>query len=139
MNKILNFVTIVYLFMFSLYHFTTGIISVFLSKFALKLNKFIYGFRPIEENQLLLTFKPWGNLALAIGIIGFITLFNINYYYPIMFAFVVLLTIRAGYRIILRRELKTIFKIKPSQNWRMIIIQIIGATIFLTFIFSKII
>lgn len=139
MDNILNFITVIYLFLFSLYHILTGILSVFFSKSALRFYRVIYGFQPAETNQLLLIMKPWGNLALAIGIIGFITVFNINSYYPIMFAFVILLTIRIGYRIMLRRKLKIIFKISPSQNWRIIVIQILGAIIFLAFIFSKII
>lgn len=136
--EILQAATVVYLFLFSLYHIITGIISVLFSDFALKFYRKIYGFQPKETKQLTMIFKPWGNLAFAVGIIGFITLYNLDVFYPMLIAFITLLIIRVWYRFTFRNYLMEELKISPFQNWRMIIVQIIGIIIYLLFIFNKV-
>lgn len=136
-QKFIEILAIGYLFLFSLYHVITGVISVFFPKLALKFNKTLYGFQPPDTVQYFLIVRPWGNLALAVGVIGFIVLANINKYYLMLFAFIILLSIRVGYRIILRKELKETFKITYSQNLRAIIIQILGILLFLIFCMLK--
>ena len=138
-EKFIEFLTIGYLFLFSLYHIVTGVTSVFFPRLALKFNKILYGFQPTDTIQYFLIVRPWGNLALAVGIIGFIVLVNLDKYYPILFVFIILLLIRIGYRIILRKELKKTFKISYAQNLRAILIQIAGIVIFLVFSIIKII
>ena len=133
MEPWIYYLTTGYLFLFSLYHIITGIISVFFSDFALKFYKSIYGFQPKETKQLKMTFKPWGNLALVMGIVGFIVFFDLERFSPILFAFSTLLLIRVWYRIVLRAQLYQELGIQKSQNWRMIIIQIIGVVLFLWF------
>ncbi|MEK6828150.1 MAG: hypothetical protein AABX78_02265 [Nanoarchaeota archaeon] len=138
-EKFIEYLAIGYLFLFSLYHITTGVISIFFPKLALKFNKTLYGFQPTDTIQYLLIIRPWGNLALVVGVIGFIVLMNLDVYSPILFVFIILLLIRVGYRVILRNELKKIFKITYAQNLRAILIQIIGIVIFLIFSILKII
>ena len=116
MDKFIEYAAISYLFLFSLYHVITGIISVFFPKFALKFNKLVYGFKPSDIPQYLLIVRPWGNFALSVGIIGFIVLIKLDDYYLILFAFIILLLIRIGYRIVLRDEIKKTFKIGYHQN-----------------------
>ena len=137
MERFFEIIAVTYLFLFSIYHLITGIISVFFPKVALRFNKFMYGFQPIEKTQYFLIVRPWGNLALTIGIIGFIVLINIDDYYIILFAFIILLLIRIGYRIALRKELKKTLKITYTQNLRAILIQILGIIIFLIFSLLK--
>ena len=137
MNYITHLGTIIYLFLFSLYHIITGMVSIFFPNFSLKLYKKIYGFEPKETKQLLLTFKPWGNLALTIGIIGFITLYNIYIFYPILFALGLLLIIRVWYRFIYSKDIKKEFNINSNKNWKMIIMQLIGAVLFFSFAFLQ--
>ncbi len=134
----LDALTLIYLFLFSLYHIITGIISVFFSNFALKFYKTIYGFHPIEKKQLLMTLKPWGNFAILTGVSGFIVLFNTEKYFIFLLPFALLLSIRVWYRIILRKNFYKDLKVTPLQNWRMIIIQIIGAILFILYFIVKI-
>lgn len=129
----LGSLSIIYLFFFSLYHVITGIVSVFFSDFALKFYKKIYGFQPKETVQLKMTFKPWGNFALITGFIGFIVLSDLDKYLMILFPFALLLIIRIGYRVLLREELYKNLKINKYQNWRMVIIQLTGAILFVSF------
>ena len=127
----------IYLFLFSLYHVFTGIISVFFTKFAIRFYQKTYGFHPISINQLLIDAKPWGNLALVVGIIGFMTFFNLNVYFPILFVFCLLLSIRIGYRVYMQDQLYNDMKMKRSENIRMIIIQLMGIFLFMWLGLSK--
>lgn len=128
--EFLRIATTIYLFLFSLYHVFTGLISIFFPDFALKFYKSVYGFHPIETQQLKMTLKPWGNLAMVMGIIGFIVLSDLKRYGFILFAFSILLLIRIWYRFTLRKQLISKLNMTPPQNQRMIIIQIIGALLF---------
>lgn len=126
----------IYLFLFSLYHILTGVVSVFFSEYSLKIYKKIYGYHPKETKQLVMTFKPWGTMAIGLGLAGFITLVNLEIYYLMLFAFIGVLGIRAGYRFFLRKELYDYWNVKPLQNWRMILIQLIGVLIFVSYLLS---
>lgn len=130
---IINILTVIYLFLFSLYHIFTGLVSIFFPNFSLHFYKKIYGFEPKEKKQLLMILKPWGNLALTVGIIGFITLYYLQTFYPMLFAFGLLLTIRIWYRYTYREEIEKEFKITSNKNWQMIIFQLIGAALFFIF------
>lgn len=124
---------LVYLLLFSIYHLFTGIVSVFFSEFALKFYKKIYGFEPKETKLLKMNLKPWGNLALNLGVIGFIIFFNIDRYFLILFAFAFLLIIRIWYRITYRDYMKSELKISSFNNWKLIIIQLVGAVLFILY------
>ncbi len=135
--NIVLILVIIYLFLFSLYHVLTGVVSVFLSEYSLKIYKKIYGYHPKETKQLVMTFKPWGTMAIGLGVVGFIALFNLEVYYLMLIAFIVVLGIRAGYRVFLRKELYSYWNVKPIQNWRMIIIQLGGVLLFTIFVIGK--
>lgn len=137
-QKFIEFLAIGYLFLFSLYHIITGIISVFLPRLALKFNKALYGFQPTDNVQYFLIIRPWGNLALAVGMIGFVVLSNLDKYCMILFVFIILLLIRIGYRVILRSELKKAFKISYYQNLRAILVQVLGIVLFVILLVLKI-
>jgi hypothetical protein len=132
--NILIFLTFTYLFLFSLYHVLTGIVSVFFSDYSLKIYAKIYGYQPKEKKQLLMTFKPWGTMAIGIGLIGFITLMSLEIYSLMLIAFIVVLGVRAGYRFFLRSDLYDYWSVKPLQNWRMILIQLMGIGIFVSYL-----
>lgn len=138
MKILLDDLGYIYLFLFSLYHIITGIVAIFTSNFALRFYKTIYGFEPTETKQLLLTFKPWGALALTVGIIGFFVFSNINVYYPLLLAFSVLLLIRATARIIYYKQLHTQHHVTLTQNLRMILIQLLGIFLFIYIFLIKI-
>lgn len=133
----LDYLAILYLFLFSLYHIVQGIISVFFPDSAIKFNKFLYGFELREKKQLKLSLRPWGSFAFVIGIIGFIVLFNIEEYSLILIAFTILLSFRVGYRILLYNQLKKLLKLTKIQNWRMIIVQVIGIVLFVLFLIRR--
>lgn len=134
---IVNVLTYIYLFLFALYHIITGIVSVFFSDFSIKFYRILYGFQPIEEKQLKMTFKPWGSFAICVSVVGFITLTNLEKYFLILIPLAVLLALRAGCRYLFRKELKNYWKVTEWQDWRMIIIQIAGILLFLTFVISR--
>ena len=78
-----------------------------------------------------MSFKPWGNLALCVGVIGFIVLFNLNSYNLVLFAFSFLLLVRVWYRVVYGKDIKREWNISNVKNWRMIVIQIVGFLLFL--------
>ncbi|MDO8659829.1 MAG: hypothetical protein Q7K54_04505 [Candidatus Parcubacteria bacterium] len=126
-----------YLFLFSLYHVVTGIISIFFPNFSLKFYKVIYGIQPIETKQLLITFKPWGSFAFIMGVISFFVFFNINTYYNLLLTFIALLILRIWYRSVFYDSAKEFFKISFYHNLKMIIIQVIGVILFFYLWFIK--
>jgi hypothetical protein len=134
---VLDSLAYIYLFLFSLYHLITGIVSVFFSNFAIKFYKKLYGFQPKETKQLKMTLKPWGSFAICVGFVGFIILLNIQKYFLFLIPFSILLVIRIGYRFTFRNELKNYWKVTEFQNWRMILIQVIGVLLFLLFTINR--
>lgn len=136
MPLVLEILTLIYLFLFSLYHVITGTVSVFFPNFALKFYKTLYGFHPKETEQLKITLRPWGNFAIVTGVIGFIVLYDLDRFFLILFPFASLLIIRIWYRLILRKQLYKDLKVTRVQNWRMILIQLLGAILFSWFAFS---
>src|SRR3989344_3976863 len=136
MPAVLEIATLNYLFLFSCYHIITGVISVFFPNFALRFYRILYGFHPKETEQLKMTLRPWGNFAIAIGVIGFMVLYNMDKFFLILFPFALLLLIRIGYRLKLRSQLYRDLKVTKVQNWRMIIIQLLGIILFTWFVFS---
>jgi len=136
MPAVLEIATLIYLFLFSCYHIITGVISVFFPNFALRFYRILYGFHPKETEQLKMTLRPWGNFAIAIGVIGFMVLYNMDKFFLILFPFALLLLIRIGYRLKLRSQLYRDLKVTKVQNWRMIIIQLLGIILFTWFAFS---
>lgn len=109
---------------------------MFFPNFALKFYKTIYGFHPKETEQLKMTLRPWGNFAIMTGVTGFIVLFNLEKFFLFLLPFSLLLLIRIWYRLTLRKQLYKELKVKSIQNWRMIIIQLIGAILFAWFAIS---
>jgi len=136
MPAVLEIATLIYLFLFSCYHIITGVISVFFPNFAIRFYKMLYGFHPKETEQLKMTLRPWGNFAIVTGVIGFMVLYNIDRFFLILFPFALLLSIRIWYRLELRSQLYRDLKVTKLQNWRMIIIQLLGAVLFVWFAFS---
>jgi len=134
---ILDTLAYIYLSLFSLYHIIQGTVSVFFPDFAIKFNEFLYGFKPKEKEQLKMTFRPWGSFAFAIGVSGFLVLSNMEKYFLFLIPFAVLLIFRAGYRFILKKELMEYWKVTKIQNWRMIIIQLLGVILFTIFTISR--
>jgi hypothetical protein len=136
MSSFVEILTLTYLLLFSVYHIITGVVSVFFPNFALKFYKTIYGFHPKETEQLKMTLRPWGNFAIMTGVTGFIVLFNLEKFFLFLLPFSLLLLIRIWYRLTLRKQLYKELKVKSIQNWRMIIIQLIGAILFAWFAIS---
>jgi len=131
------FFAFTYLLPFSVYHVIQGFVSVFFSDFAIKFNESLYGFKPKETEQLKMTFKPWGSLAFAIGIVGFVILSNLDKYFLFLIPLAILLAFRAGYRFLYKGELRSYWKVSSIQNWRMILIQILGIVVFTIFTISR--
>lgn len=121
----------IYLLLFSIYHTIQGFISVFFSEFAIDLNRKIYGYKPKETEQLKMNFKPWGSLAFVVGIIGLIVFFNLNNCFIILPAFAFLLFLRMSYRIIYKKEIRDYWQVTIFQNFRAIMIQVIGIVLFI--------
>jgi len=134
---VLDTLAYIYLLLFSIYHIIQGTASVFFPNFAIKFNEVLYGFKPKEKEQLKMTFRPWGSFAFAIGVSGFLVLMNMEEYFLFLIPFIILLIFRAGYRFILKKEIMDYWKVTKIQNWRMIIIQLIGFLLFTIFVISR--
>jgi len=134
---IIDNLTLLYLLIFSIYHIIQGVISVFFSREAIKFNEKLYGYRPRETKELIMNLKPWGSLAFVVGITGLIVALDINKYFIFLLAFASLLGLRIGYRIIFRNSIYNYWQVSLWQNWRTILIQIIGIILFLLYSFSR--
>jgi len=84
-----------------------------------------------------MTFRPWGSFAVCVGLAGFISLTNLEKYFLFLIPFIVLLILRVGYRFLLRKQLRDDWGVSRFQNWRMIIIQIIGVLLFVIFTINQ--
>jgi hypothetical protein len=119
----------IYLFLFSIYHITTGIVSFFFPNFAktfyLKLYDFHYELTP----ELFLVSKPWGALCISTGIATIFACINPFMYHGVIYALIVLLLLRAVYRYRYRFMMKEVINTDITRNYINIIIIIFGICI----------
>lgn len=135
--SIIDILSLIYLVIFSIYHIIQGVMSVFFSEKAIKFNEKLYGYKPKETEQLIMNLKPWGSLALVVGVIGLIVALDIDRYFIFLLAFAFLLGLRIGYRVIFRKKIYGYWKVSLWQNWRTILIQIIGIILFSLFVINR--
>ena len=105
-----------YLAILSVYHVWTGAISFFAPRFALRFYRGMYGCDPVERRHLTLVMRPWGALAIFAGLSGFVAFIEPRARVWIVGATAVLLALRIGYRVALRRELADIARIDARRN-----------------------
>jgi hypothetical protein len=105
-----------YLAVLSAYHVWTGAISFFAPDFALRFYRGFYGCDPVERRHLRLVLRPWGALAIFAGLVGGIAFVAPSARFWIMSALAVLLALRIGYRLALRRDLAELAHIAPRRN-----------------------
>lgn len=118
-----------YLVFLSIYHVWTGAVSFFAPEFALRFYRAAYGCDPQERRQLLLVLRPWGALAIFAGLAGFVAL-GVEEARPwIVASLIVLLALRIGYRVMLRRELKEMSRIDGRRNAVSIVLLAAGVVL----------
>lgn len=105
-----------YLAILSVYHVWTGAISYFAPGFALKFYRGMYGCDPVERRHLVLVMRPWGALAIFAGLAGGVAFIEPGARPWIVAATALLLALRIGYRVALRRELAEIARIERRRN-----------------------
>ena len=105
-----------YLAVLSAYHVWTGAISFFAPRFALRFYRGMYGCDPVERRHLSLVMRPWGALAIFAGLAGFAAFIEPRARGWIVAATAVLLALRIGYRVALRRELNDLARIDARRN-----------------------
>tara|TARA_Y100000310_G_scaffold78020_1_gene74594 strand:+ start:4591 stop:5001 length:411 start_codon:yes stop_codon:yes gene_type:complete len=105
------------IFILSLYHTVTAIIAIFFTNFSTKFYEWMYGFHFRGNDQLLLSFKPWGTFALFSGLIGFIFWWDPIKYQLLSYPFIILLLFRVSYRFILRKKIKVHFNTPLKRNY----------------------
>ena len=120
-----------YVFTLSVYHIWSGAISYLTPRFAMRFYRRFYDCNPIEQRHLLVILRPWGALAIFAGIVGLTALAD-PYGNPLLLAALCLLLIlRVGYRIGLRRDLQLISGITPRRNAIAVACLVVGALILL--------
>jgi hypothetical protein len=105
-----------YLAILSVYHVWTGAISYFAPEFALRFYRGMYGCDPVERRHLVLVMRPWGALAIFAGLAGGVAFIEPGARPWIVAATALLLALRIGYRLVLRRELAEIARIERRRN-----------------------
>ena len=136
-HEILTLLCRSYLFILSLYHVFTGVVSFFFPEFAIQFYKRIYDCEPQHKKQLLINLRPWGALALFAGIVGLFAAYNPLAYRGVIIGLCVLLTLRINYRYMLRKELKDIGGIRPHRNLISITIIAMGILILLLWLICE--
>lgn len=106
-----------YLALLSVYHVVTGIISFFFPRFALSFYKALYAIDPVEKRHLHIILRPWGALALCMGVAGLFAAVDPVRYVGVIAATLALLVLRVLYRLHLRHELRAISGIPYYRNY----------------------
>lgn len=118
-----------YLGILSSYHIVTGAISFFSPGFALSFYKALYAVDPVEKRHLHIILRPWGALAMGIGVVGWFAAVDPVRYVGVILALLLLLILRAVYRIGLRHELLAISRIPSRRNWLNVALIVVGIII----------
>lgn len=118
-----------YLAVLSTYHVFTGLISFFAPGFALSFYRRLYACNPVERRHLALVLKPWGALAVGMGVAGLFAAADPRRYFGVVVAIALLLGLRIAYRAVFRDWLRDISGIPPHRNLISIAILAVGVVI----------
>ena len=127
-----------YLFVLSGYHVLTGVISYCFPGFALSFYKALYGCDPIERRHLSLILKPWGALAICVGVAGLFAGYDPHRHVGVVAAILVLLVLRITYRLLCREQLRELSGISPRRNLISVSVIAAGAAILATWIIADV-
>ncbi|MEW6009343.1 MAG: hypothetical protein AB1629_06900 [Candidatus Omnitrophota bacterium] len=130
--NVLNKVVRIYLFIFALYHLINGIITFCFTYFAVPFNRFLYDFHPNMDAQFFLACKPWGALTIFAGLVSMFTFRDPQRYRGVIYSLIVLLLLRAGYRLTYAKMMHEVVKTQFYRNYINIAILILGAFLLLT-------
>jgi hypothetical protein len=119
----------IFLYIFSIYHMITGIVSMFFPDFAMSFYKILYGYDPIERKHVSLIFKPWGALAAFAGLTGLFAAGNPERYRGVVLSLIILLILRIYYRLRFEHELFSIGGIPPYRNRINLAVLFVGVVI----------
>jgi len=125
----INLLFLCYLWILSVYHVFTGIISFFFPEQALSFYKKFYDCNPVERKHLVIVLKPWGALAVFAGIAGIFAALDPVKYKGTVAGLAVLLAMRMYYRIVFRDMLRDISGISPYRNLINIGLLLVGIII----------
>ena len=129
MSHAMNEVVKCYICGLSAYHLWTGCISYFCPALAMKFYQRFYDCNPVEQRHLQIILRPWGALAIFAGIAGLTAVVEPEQHPAILGGLALLLVLRIGYRIGMRRELLAISGIAPRRNWISIACLALGVLI----------
>jgi len=103
--------------LFGTYHLITGIVSMFFPRFSIRFYKGLYDFGEFKDNQqMILSFKPWGALAFSIGIMVMIFISDPVKYRLLTLPVLVLVLLRVWYRYTYREDISRLFGTKTHRN-----------------------
>jgi hypothetical protein len=105
-----------YLWLISVYHVMTGIISFGFPEFAMSFYRKLYGCNPVERRHLALVLKPWGALAVFAGVCGLFAATDPRRYIGVVAGLALLLLLRLIYRAVFYRQLAEISGISSRRN-----------------------
>lgn len=118
-----------YLAILSTYHLISGGISFVAPSRAMAFYKSMYAVDPIERRHLSIILRPWGALSIGMGLVGWFAAVEPVRYWGVILALLVLLVLRAIYRVVLRHELMTISQIPPRRNLMSVAVILAGVVI----------
>jgi len=129
MKSEVNLIFLCYLWILSVYHVFTGIISFFFPEQALSFYKKFYDCNPVERKHLVIVLKPWGALAVFAGIAGIFAALDPGKCKGTVAGLAILLAMRIYYRIAFRDMLRDISGISPHRNLMNICLLLVGIII----------
>ncbi len=136
MKPEINIIFLCYLWILSVYHVFTGIISFFFPEMALSFYKKFYDCNPVERKHLVIVLKPWGALAVFAGIAGIFAALDPEKCKGVVAGLAVLLAMRMYYRIVFRDMLREISGISPGRNLVNICLLLAGIIIIASWLVS---
>ena len=105
-----------YLYILSVYHLFTGVVSMFFPDFAMTFYKWFYSCEPPDREDLFLILKPWGALAAFAGIAGLYAAGDPTRYKGVVLGLILLLSYRMYYRLAFARRLNQHANIPLRRN-----------------------
>lgn len=98
-------------------HLVTGFMGVFMPKRAREFYRVLFGVSMPNDEQYMLLFRPWGALGIFAAIVGILPIIDPQRYIAILYALVMLLSIRIITRFLFQIETARHLNLSARRNY----------------------
>jgi len=105
------------LLVLALDHLVTGLAGVFFAKRSATLYRRLFGAHFPVDSPVVVVLRPWGALGVFAGITGLLPIYDPILFRPILYALLILLTLRVFIRLSYDSETLQFFELSPRRNY----------------------